>query len=111
MRGKTGRSTSFSIATLRTNEDVQDAEARLAAHLKNRGAKVKVCRIPEGPAGADGKPTKQGIDDYVVACQADKIKAIRTLLDAAEEPTPPSAIEIKVAAKEIDAGHEADHVS
>ena len=93
-----------------TNEDVQSAEARLAVHLQNRGAKVKVCRIPEGPAGADGKPTKQGIDDYVVAQTAasvDPKKAIHDLLDAAEEPSPPSAIEIKRPAKEADAGNEA----
>ena len=93
------------------NENVQSAEARLAAHLKNRGAKVKVCRIPEGPAGADGKPAKQGIDDYVVGQVAqgvDPIKAIRTLLDAAEEPTPPTAIEMKMPVKMIDAGPEAD---
>jgi putative DNA primase/helicase len=94
-----------------TKEDVQSAEAQLAAHLKNLGAKVRVCRIPEGPAGADGKPTKQGIDDYVVAQVAagvDPKKAIRDLLNAAEEPTPPSAIEIKESASKADPGHEAD---
>jgi putative DNA primase/helicase len=94
-----------------TNEDVQSAESRLAVLLKNRGAKVRVCRIPEGPAAADGKPTKQGLDDFVVAQVAagvDPKKAIRELLDAAEEPTPPTAIEMKMPAKHADAGHEAD---
>ncbi len=93
------------------NENIQDAESRLAAHLKNRGAIVKVCRIPEGPLGPDGKPTKQGLDDYVVAQAAqgvDPRKAIRELLDAAEEPTPPSAVEIKMPAKQVNPGMEAD---
>ena len=88
-------------------EEVQDAESRLAAHLTNRGAKVSVCRIPSGPAGEDGKPTKQGIDDYAVAAD-DPIRAIRTLLDAAEEPIPPSAIEMKMPARLIDSGPEAN---
>ena len=72
---------------------------------------MKVSRIPEGPPGPDGKPTKQGLDDYVVAQIAkgiDPIKAIRELLDAAEEPTPPSAVEMKEVAAEADPGHEAD---
>ena len=80
-----------------TNEDVQDAEARLAAHLKNRGAKVKVCRIPEGPAAHGRQADETGNRRLLVAQAAglDPKKAIRDLLDAAEEPTPPSAIEIK----------------
>ena len=89
-----------------TNENVQDAEARLAIHLKNRGAIVKVCRIPEGSVGVDGKAAKQGLDDYAVAA-GDPIKAIRDLLNAAEEPTPPNAIEMKAVAKQLDPGREA----
>ena len=54
--------------------DVQDAEARLAAHLTNRGAIVKVVRIPAGPPDANGKPTKLGLDDYLVS-QDDPKKA------------------------------------
>ena len=46
--------------------DVQDAESRLAAHLTNRGAIVKVVRIPAGPPDAKGQPTKLGLDDYLV---------------------------------------------
>ncbi len=69
------------------NPNVQDAESRLAAHLANRGATVRVVRLPRGEPGADGKPTKQGIDDYLTI-QPDPAKAMRALLDAAEEPTP-----------------------
>jgi len=90
-----------------TNGDVQAAESRLVAQLENRGARVKVCRIPERPAGTDGKPTKQGIDDYVVAQVAkgvDPKEAIRKLLDAAEQATN----EVKFPAKNADAGREAD---
>jgi len=88
-----------------TNEDVQSAESRLAAMLQNRGARVRVCRISAGPGGA-----KQGIDDYVVAQNAagvDPKRTIRGLLDVAEEPTPPSAIETKQPANDIDAVPEA----
>ena len=88
-----------------TKEDVQDAEARLAAHLMNRGAKVRVARIPEGQPGPDGKPSKMGLDDFIVV---HGIGALRKLLDEAEEPTPPSAVNIKRAAKEADPGREAD---
>jgi putative DNA primase/helicase len=72
-----------------TNPEVQDAESRLAAQLTNRGAKVRVVRIPDGPPDKDGKPTKQGLDDYLVAQHADgldPIQELRKLVDAAEEP-------------------------
>jgi putative DNA primase/helicase len=90
-----------------TNENVQAAESRLAILLQNRGAKVRVCRIPEGPTDADGKPVKQGLDDYVVAQGLQGIepaKAMRTLLDAADEPTALDAIEMKASASMLDPG-------
>ena len=83
------------------NPDVQDAEARLAAHLTNRGAVAKVVRIPAGPPDASGKPTKQGIDDYL-ATQADPKQALRELLNAAEDPPPPKSINVKQHGKNID---------
>ena len=49
------------------NEDVQNAEARLAKHLIDRGAVVRVVRLPDGPAGEDGQPAKMGLDDFLVA--------------------------------------------
>jgi len=86
--------------------EIQDAESRLAAHLANRGAKVRVVRLPQGPPGTDGKPTKMGLDDFLVACQAkglDPTAALRHLLDAAKEPSPPEAGTMKQSASEIDA--------
>lgn len=80
---------------------VQDAESRLAAQLQNRGAIVKVVRIPQGEHDKDGKPTKQGLDDYLVT-QPDPKRAMRELLDAAEDPTPPDAESVKRPAKEMD---------
>jgi hypothetical protein len=40
--------------------EVQEAEARLAAHLMARGADVRCVRLPAGPVGDDGKPAKVG---------------------------------------------------
>jgi len=85
--------------------DVRDAEARLAAHLANRGAIVKVVRIPAGAPDADGKPTKLGLDDYLAA-QADPKRSMRELLDKAEEPAPQKSICVKQKASEIDSTHE-----
>ena len=67
-------------------------------------ARVKVCRIPEGGGH------EQGVDDYIVADGGgvDPKKVIRDLLDSAEEPAPPTAIEMKMPARDIDAGPEAD---
>ncbi len=47
--------------------DVQAAEAKLAKHLSDRGAIVRCVRLPDGPAGDDGQPTKLGADDFLVA--------------------------------------------
>lgn len=90
--------------------EVQDAENRLAAQLTQRGAKVRCARIPSGPAGPDGAPVKQGLDDYLVAVAArgdDPAVALRRLLESAEEPTPVSSGEIRQEASEIDAIAEA----
>ena len=80
--------------------EVQDAEARLAVQLKNRGAIVRVIRIPAGPNGE-----KQGVDDFLVT-QSDPIGAIRALLDAAEEPAPSKSIDTKKPGSEIDSCRE-----
>jgi putative DNA primase/helicase len=85
--------------------DVQDAEARLAAHLVNRGAIVKVVRIPAGPPDAEGRPTKLGLDDYL-AIQDDPKRAMRELLDKAEEPPPQKAIDVRRRGNEIDSTRE-----
>ena len=85
---------------LAENESVQDAESRLAAQLTNRGAKVRVVRLPHGPAGDDGKPTKVGLDDFLVAHD---IGELRKLLDNAEEPRKLTAAETKLDARNLDA--------
>ena len=85
---------------------MQDAESRLAAHLKQRGAIVKAVRLPAGEPGPDGKPTKMGLDDFLVACQAKGLEPageLRKLLNAAEDPTPPDAGSMKQPASTIDA--------
>lgn len=75
------------------NENIQDAESRLASQLIDRGAIVRVVRIPAGPVGADGKAAKMGLDDLLVAHGPNFKKVMRGLLDAAGEP------------EEVDTGH------
>ena len=87
------------------NPNVQDAEARLAAHLTNRGAIVKVVRIPAGPPDLNGKPTKLGLDDYLVT-QDDPKRAMRDLLDKAEDPPPQKTIDVRNDARDIDSTRE-----
>ncbi|HEX4143768.1 MAG TPA: phage/plasmid primase, P4 family [Pirellulales bacterium] len=81
------------------NEKVQGAESRLAQRLTDLGAVVRVVRLPDGPPGGDGKPTKMGLDDFLVAHGPGEL---RKLLDAAQEPEPLSAAEMKESAQKID---------
>lgn len=81
------------------NVDIQVAESRLAKHLTDLGAVVRVVRLPDGPPGDDGKPTKMGLDDFLVAHGPGEL---RKLLDAAEEPEPLDAVDTKDPAKNID---------
>ncbi len=75
------------------NDNVRDNECLLAAALKERGAIVKVVRLPFGPNGE-----KVGLDDYLVGPDRD---GFRKLLDAAEEPEPPDPGTLKAPAKDI----------
>jgi putative DNA primase/helicase len=86
--------------------EVLDAESRFAALLANAGAVVKCIQVPPGLPDADGKPTKNGLDDYLVS-QPDPKKAMRALMNAAEDPEPPEAGSVKISAGEIDAVPEA----
>lgn len=81
-----------------TKADVQLAESRLAKHLADRGAIVRVVRLPESPDG------KVGLDDYLLANGPGEL---RTLLDAAIEPEPLTGAELKEDARAIDPGTEA----
>jgi hypothetical protein len=67
-------------------QELQWAEWHLAQVLKARGAKVRVVRIPQGPAGADGRTAKAGLDDFLVAKGTN---AFQQLLKCAAEPAQP----------------------
>ncbi len=84
---------------LANNENVATNEDLLASALANRGAVVKVVRLPDGPNGE-----KVGLDDFLVAHGKGDL---RKLLDAAEDPTPPSPDSLKSEASEIDPANEA----
>ena len=86
------------------NPLVRDAAARLAKLLTNLGALVRVVRLPSGAPSLDGRPTKVGLDDFLVAYGPE---ALRNLLNSATEPDPVSATNTKVDARELDPGDEA----
>ncbi len=65
---------------------VQWAEWNLAQALVERGAVVKVVRLPNGSPDAKGEPAKIGLDDFLVAHSADEF---RELLKAATPPQKP----------------------
>src|SRR5262245_29738215 len=68
--------------------EVQWAEYHLAQALTDKGALVKVVRLPPGPTGVDGKPSKVGLDDYLLTNGA---AAFRELLAHAVEGAEPEA--------------------
>jgi putative DNA primase/helicase len=82
-----------------TNENVRDAESRLAAQLQNHGAIVKVVRLPSGASGE-----KVGLDDLLVTEGKD---ALYKALNAAVDPEPVDAGVLKASANLIDAMPEA----
>ncbi|HXT60181.1 MAG TPA: phage/plasmid primase, P4 family, partial [Pirellulales bacterium] len=83
--------------------EVQDAENRLAYHLGQLGAVVRCLRIPAGTPDVDGKPTKQGIDDFLVAHGKDGLFA---LVKEAIEPAEVSSVEMRANASELDPASE-----
>ena len=87
--------------------EVQEAESRLAKLLCDRGAVVKVVRLPHGPPDASDKPTKMGLDDFLVAHGPG---ALRKLLDEADEPTPLEGVAMLRSAKELDPGSAAGNI-
>ncbi|TWU08849.1 hypothetical protein CA54_40860 [Symmachiella macrocystis] len=62
-----------------TNENIQDAESRLANLLTKKGANVRVARIPEAKDGS-----KVGVDDFLVSHSAAELHQV---INAAEEPS------------------------
>lgn len=83
-----------------TNEQVELASRKLAAALADRGAKVRIVRIPSADNG-----DKQGIDDFIMAHGAGEFSK---LLAKASDPEPPDAGELKDNAKNADPATEAD---
>ncbi len=71
---------------LAENENVQRAEWELTQALERRGAIVKVVRLPNGPIDVTGKPSKVGLDDYLIAHSAD---GLQRLIDSAIPPIEP----------------------
>jgi putative DNA primase/helicase len=72
------------------NEKVLAAQWYLAKALRDRGAVVLAVAPPPGPPGEDGKPTKHGLDDFLVSQGERRPEALRELLaDAAEPERPP----------------------
>jgi putative DNA primase/helicase len=66
-----------------SNDNVLWAEYRLSQALQDRGAVIRIVRLPAGPPDASGKPTKMGLDDYLIQnSSAD----LQRLLDNATEP-------------------------
>jgi hypothetical protein len=68
---------------------VQWAEWHFAEALRSRGATVKVVRLGHGSPGPDGKPTKWGVDDFLVAHGERGPEALRELLSRAAAPEKP----------------------
>ncbi len=82
-----------------SNPNVLDAESRLAAQLINRGAIVRVVRLPDGPNGE-----KMGLDDFLVQQGVDEFWK---LINKAEAPTAVDSGIAKGDSNELDAMTEA----
>lgn len=90
-----------------TKPEVQSAESRLAKLLTDLGAKVRCIRLPDGPLGEDGQPTKMGVDDFLVVKGAEFKREFRRLANEAIEPLPIDANEGKESAGLLDPADEA----
>lgn len=74
--------------------EIMEAESRLAQQLINRGAKVRVARLPDLPDGS-----RCGLDDFLV--HHDHV-ALRKILDKAEEPAAVKDVDDKLPAVALD---------
>jgi len=88
----------------KTNPDVRLAADRLAAELSlKRGASVKLIMLPFGPPGPDGKPSKMGLDDFILAHGIDALEElIKTAPDLRKSDAEVLALNDKVAFIESD---------
>jgi putative DNA primase/helicase len=82
-----------------TNPDVMRAEVSLAQLLIQRGANVKLVRLPAGNLAENGKPTKIGLDDYLVS---HSVEGLHELLKQALDPSDLPAALTKMPAAEAD---------
>lgn len=80
-------------------ERVKEAQARLAHLLGEVGATVKCLQIPNGSPDEEGKPTKWGLDDFLVARGKD---ALWQLISEAVDPPELDAAETKSSAADMD---------
>lgn len=80
---------------LAENPKVQKAELEFGQCLIGRGAVVRLVRLPNGPPDATGKPTKVGLDDYLVTHSADEF---RELLKSAQLLKPKGSLTVEEAA-------------
>ena len=69
-----------------TNPNIEWAEWRLAKCLQEKGAIVKIVRLPQGEAGDNGEPAKVGLDDFLKANSPEDLK---NLTRKSKEPRPP----------------------
>ena len=85
-----------------TNDNVTRNECELAAVLADRGAVVKIVRIPPADNG-----DKQGVDDFLVARGPGEFQK---LLERADDPEPPDGGTLKAPAKSADPADEAKRI-
>ncbi|HYT92225.1 MAG TPA: DUF3854 domain-containing protein [Gemmataceae bacterium] len=69
-----------------SNDNVQRAASLLARELSKKGANVLTAAPDPGPADAEGKPGKVGLDDLLMAGGKE---ALQALLKRAKPPLPP----------------------
>jgi hypothetical protein len=70
-------------ANEQTRQRVAEAAYHFSVVLRKAGAKVLIVHLPPGSDDEDGDPTKQGLDDYLVA---HGVKAFRKLMAEATAP-------------------------
>jgi putative DNA primase/helicase len=68
-------------------------EYHLAVLLQDRGADVRIVRLPQGLPGADGKPAKIGLDDFLLTHTADDLRVLMASARPPEKPEPDTALE------------------
>lgn len=76
---------------LAEKSEVQRAESAFGQRLIERGAIVRLVRLPSGPPGSNGKPAKVGLDDYLMSHSAE---SFRELLKSAQRLCPKAKLTV-----------------